>query len=94
MVEQRDRPWLAPLLWLIAAVLAWTAAGVRSARGQDVNWAIAAAGLFWAILAVNGWKRWRASAAAATAASTHAEGAASSRPPDRSFSGPGNADAP
>ena len=83
MIEQRGGSWIVPLMWMIAAVLSWIAAGVRYARGGDFNWPIAAAGLFWAVLALNGWNRWRASASAeASAASTPGERAARPREPD------------
>lgn len=60
MGQQRVASRLAAVLWLIAALLAWTALAVRYARGEGFRWSLAAAGLFFVAFAVDGWRRWRA----------------------------------
>lgn len=37
---------VAAILWIIASVLAWAAVAIRYVRRDEVNWALAAAGLF------------------------------------------------
>ena len=53
MVEQRGGLRLAAALWFVAAVLAWTAVGIRYLRGGDLEWKLIAAGLFCAAMGAN-----------------------------------------
>jgi hypothetical protein len=46
-------------LWILAAVLAWTAVGIRYARDGEMNWAIAAAGVFLFAAGLSAWFRAR-----------------------------------
>ena len=52
MVEPRSGMRLAGTLWFVAALLAWIAVAIRYLRGGELDWKIAAAGLFCAAM---GW---------------------------------------
>jgi hypothetical protein len=51
--------YLAAALWILAGLLAWTAVAVRYARRGEMNWAIAAAGLFLFAAGLSAWLRAR-----------------------------------
>ena len=61
MTQQRSTSPLVAILWTVAAVLAWTAAGIRYAREGTVDWRPIAAGLLCASFAIGAWTRTRAS---------------------------------
>jgi uncharacterized membrane protein YhaH (DUF805 family) len=47
-------------LWFVAAVLAWSAVGIRYYRDNELSWAWAAAGLFCLLMGLSAWRRGRA----------------------------------
>jgi len=59
MAERGAGSRLAAALWIAAAVLALGAAGVGYARRGEMRWAVAAAGVFCAVMAVSAWTRGR-----------------------------------
>jgi len=59
--DRRPGLRLAAGLWFLAAVLAFIAVGIRATRGRDVNWAVAAGGLFCLVMGINALARARKS---------------------------------
>ena len=66
MTTTRRVSYVAAALWIFAGLLAWTAVAVRYARRGEMNWAIAAAGLFLFAGGLSGWLRARQSPATST----------------------------
>ena len=60
MMQERARPRLVAVMWMVAAVLAWSAVAIRYFAGDSVDWPIAAAGLFCAAMGLGAWTRARA----------------------------------
>ena len=59
MTTTRRVSYVAAALWIFAGLLAWTAVAVRYARSGEMNWAIAAAGLFVFAAGLSAWLRAR-----------------------------------
>jgi hypothetical protein len=59
MTNSRRVSQVAAGLWILAALLAWTAVAVRYARSGEANWGIAAAGLFLFAAGLSSWFRTR-----------------------------------
>ncbi|HJU69830.1 MAG TPA: hypothetical protein VJ650_16450 [Gemmatimonadaceae bacterium] len=57
MAEPASRGRLTSLLWLLAGLMALTAAGIRYYRQDEISWPWAAAGLFCLALGIAAWKR-------------------------------------
>jgi hypothetical protein len=47
----------AATLWLVAALLAWSAVAIGFTRRGEMSWSLAAAGLFCAVIGVASWTR-------------------------------------
>jgi hypothetical protein len=52
-------PRLVMILWIVAAVLAWTAVAIRYGGQGQFEWRLAAAGLFCFLMGVSTWVRSR-----------------------------------
>ena len=57
MGDQLSGTRLAAVLWSVAASLAFLAVGIRYLSDQEMNWAVAAGGLFCIGMGVSAWKR-------------------------------------
>jgi hypothetical protein len=57
MMQRRGISRLVPLLWMVAALLAWTSVAIRYFGGEGVEWRGAAAGLFCAGMGLAAWSR-------------------------------------
>lgn len=59
MTTTRRVSYVAAALWILAGLLAWTAVAIRYARSGEMNWAIAAAGVFLFAAGLSAWLRAR-----------------------------------
>jgi uncharacterized membrane protein YhaH (DUF805 family) len=59
MTKPSRLSYLTTALWILAALLAWTAVAIRYARDGEMNWAIAAAGVFLFAAGLSAWFRAR-----------------------------------
>jgi hypothetical protein len=57
--DRRPGLRLAAGLWFLAAVLAFISVGLRATRGREVNWAVAAGGLFCFVMGISALTRAR-----------------------------------
>jgi hypothetical protein len=60
MAQQRAGSRVVAMMWIAAAVLAWTAVAIRYFGGLGVEWRVAAGGLFCAVMGVGALTRARA----------------------------------
>ena len=60
MMQERARPRLVAVMWMAAALLAWSAVAIRYLAGDGVEWRGAAAGLFCAAMGLGAWTRAKA----------------------------------
>jgi hypothetical protein len=51
--DRRSGLRLAAGLWFVAAVLALIAVGIRVGRGREINWGVAAGGVFCVVMGVS-----------------------------------------
>jgi hypothetical protein len=61
MADRASSPRLTGILYLVAAVLALGAAGIRYYRSQEISWVWLAAGVFCLAMGLSAWKRARPS---------------------------------
>ncbi|HEU4928910.1 MAG TPA: hypothetical protein VFU38_03700 [Candidatus Krumholzibacteria bacterium] len=52
MTEKTSGSRLAAILWFVAAALAYTAVGIRFVRDREMNWSLAAGGLFCVVMGI------------------------------------------
>ena len=57
MAGQSTRLTMAVVLWVLAALLAWTAVAVRYYRSDDIKWSLILAGLACAVMGGSAWTR-------------------------------------
>lgn len=57
MADQTAGTRLAPVLWIVAASLAFLAVGIRYFSDRGMSWAVAAGGAFCLAMGVSAWKR-------------------------------------
>ncbi len=57
MADQITGTRLAAVLWVVAAGLAFLAVGIRYSADREMNWPIAAGGVFCLAMAVTAWTR-------------------------------------
>lgn len=63
MAQQRSGARVVAIMWIAAAVLAWSAVAIRYFGGGGVNWSVAAGGLFCAAMGLGSWTRAKAAVA-------------------------------
>ena len=63
MAQQRSSSRVVAIMWIVAAVLAWSAVAITYFGGGGVNWTVAAGGLFCAVMGIGSWMRAKANVA-------------------------------